>query len=180
MPLTLILFMLMVAIFWCVFFFFYARGDNDLRGGVYVLVHAWKLTCIHVCPVTVTDLHGAVNQPAPPSPALPPPSPLTPPPSPLISLTARGDVIAWWWSTNQNERPPPPLFLLLSIGELKLVYFYDLFISLLPPPACIQGHQRGASPWLWARISGLHPESSRCGQISPQPIKIKPIVVVFK
>lgn len=72
-----------------------------------------------------------------------------------------------------------PAFLLLSIGELKLVYFYDLLISLLPPPACMQVCQE-ASQWPGARHTGLHPGPSLCGQISPQPIKRKPIVMVNK
>lgn len=86
----------------------------------------------------------------PGSPALRPPLiPITPdsahhrPPQlpPPFPLSARGDVIAWWWSTNQKRAPAPSLFLLLRIVELKLVSFYDLFISLLPPPACVQGHR---------------------------------------
>lgn len=69
--------------------------------------------------------------------------------------------------------------LLLSIGEMKFVCFYDLFISLLPPPA-LHARAPGACQWLWARSTGPHPGRVLCGQIFPQPIKIKPIVMVIK
>lgn len=95
LPLTLILFMLMVV------------SSLHMRRHWSMLCCICSWLCVNVYMHTCVssycfDLHGAVNQPPPASL----PSPLTPPSSPLVSLTARGDVIAWWWSTNQ----PSPLF----------------------------------------------------------------------
>ena len=161
MPLTLILFMLMVA-----------EGFTHQASTQYTVNAVCMCTCrhtVHVCPVTVvTSTVQSITALPPSHPWLQPP-PLSSPSLPeVMSLRADGAQIKL-----------TPAFLLLSIGELKLVYFYDLFISLLPPPACMRGRQ-GAHQWPGARSMGPRPGRGRCGQISPQLIKIKPFVMVIK
>lgn len=83
LPLTLILFMLTVVSS------LHVRRQRSAPWRV--CSWAYVNVCLQTCVSSYCcDLHGAVNQ-TPPAPA---PSPLTPPSSPLISLTARGDVIA--------------------------------------------------------------------------------------
>lgn len=86
-----------------------------------------------------------------------------------ISLAARGDVTVRWWSTNQT--------LAFLLWELSLVSFYDFFISLLPPPACVSACRR-PDDWPEARFTGFLPRSSCSVKVSPQPINRNPILMV--
>lgn len=134
---------------------------------VWLNVHTKAYMCVHVCPVTVvTSTVQSIT--LSPHPWLYPP-PLSSPSQPeVMSLRADGAQIKL-----------TPGLLLLSIGELKLVYFYDLSISLLPPLACMRRRQ-GACQWPRARSTGPHQGPGLWGQIFSQPIKIKPIVMVIK
>lgn len=130
-------------------------------------VHMQPYMCVDVCPVTiVTSTVQSIT--LSPNPWLYPPPLSSPSQQEVMSLRADGAQIKL-----------TPRLLLLSIGELKLVYFYDLFISLLPPPACMQGRQ-GDCQWPGAWSTGPRPGPGLCGQIFPQPIKIKPIVMFIK
>lgn len=154
MLLTLILFMLMVA-----------EGFTHVVSTEHTALCMRVHASIHVCTRVSSyccDLHSTVNHPpSSPHPWLHPPPLSSPPRLPeVMSLRADGAQIKL-----------TPAFLLLSIGELKLVYFYDLFISLLSPPACMRG-RRGALPVARGQI---HRSSSRTpasvAKSLPSPLK---------
>lgn len=137
---------------------------------VWVKMYMRAYKCVHVCPVTiVTSTVQSITHPLPyPHPWLHPP-PLSSLSLPeVMSLRADGAQIKL-----------TPAFLLLSIGELKLVYFYDLFISLLPPPACMRGRQ-GACQWPGARSTGPHPGPRPLWTDLSATVKMKTIVMVIK
>lgn len=119
--------------------------------------------CVHLCPVTVvtSTVQSIMLSPHPCLHLIP------------LSSASQPEVMSLCADGAQIKLTPAPL--LLSIRELKLVYFYDLFISLLPPPAFIRRRQQPASgSWPEPQVLNLS------GQISPQSIKIKPIVMVIQ
>lgn len=121
---------------------------------VWLNVHMQAYMCVHVCTCASSyccDLHSAVNHSLP--------SPLTLPSSPLISLTARGDVIACWWSTNQtNPWSPAPKY---RSAEISL-FLWPLYFSA--PTSRLHAKAPGGLPVARGQI---HRSSSRTWPLRP-------------